>query len=163
MRIVIVVACAAACTSAPADVMGTYTGPLTRGDNGCNLVDWTPGMVITDLAFDVTQSGNAVSITATGSEATVLDNTVSGHTFTGSVSDVSLQVTIVGTRMRMMQTCMMRLDAAIVASASGTSLDGELHYRETVLDPSCLFFNDAGMVTSGAMGCDSVATFTDSR
>jgi hypothetical protein len=162
MRIVIVLACAA-CTSAPADVMGTYSGPLTRGDNGCNITDWTPGAIVADLGLDITQDGNAVQVTATGSEAAILDATVSGHTFTGSVSDVSLQVTIVGTHMRMMQNCMIRLDAAIIASASGSTLDGELHYRETVLDPSCLFLNDAGMVTSGAEGCDSVSTFTDSR
>ena len=162
MRIAIVVACAA-CTSTPADVMGTYTGSLTRGDNGCNLVDWTPGAVITDSAFDITQDGNSVAVAVTGSEAKVLDDTVSSHTLTGAVSDVSLQVTIIGTRMRMMQNCMFRLDAAIIASASGSTLDGELHYRETVLDPSCLFVTDAGVVTTGAMGCDSSETFSDSR
>jgi len=162
MRIAIVVACAA-CSSAPADVMGAYSGPLTLGDNGCNLVNWTPGAIITDLTFDVTQDGNEVTMSVEGSQATVLDDTVSGHTFSGSVSDVSLQVTIIGTRMRQMQNCMFRLDAAVIASASGTTLDGELHYRETVLDPSCLFVTDAGVVTTGAMGCDSVSTFSDTR
>jgi hypothetical protein len=162
MRIAILLACAA-CTNAPADVMGTYSGSLTRGDNGCNLSDWTPGAVISDVTFDISQDGGNVTVVANGSEATQLDNVVAQHTFLGAVSDVSLNVAIIGTRMRKMQTCMFRLDAAIIASVSGNSLNGELHYRETVLDPSCLFVNDAGVVSTGAMGCDSISTFSDTR
>ena len=165
MRLAILVACVAgaACTASPADVMGTYSGPLTRGDNGCNVADWVPGSQIDDVTFDITQSGSSVTVTTNGSEAAIQNSLVMGHTFTGDVTDSAINVLIVGTTMRTLNTCHFRLDAAITAAVSGSTLSGELHYRETVLDPSCLYVTDAGVITQNPTGCDSVSTFDDSR
>jgi len=165
MRFAILVACVvgAACTSSPADVMGTYSGPLTRGDNGCNVADWVPGAQIDDVTFDITQSGSTVNVTTNGSEAAVQNSLVMSHTFVGDVNDSSITVLIVGTTMRTLNTCHFRLDAALTASVSGNSLSGQMHYRETVLDPSCLYVDDAGVIMQNPTGCDSVSTFEDSR
>jgi hypothetical protein len=168
MRTAVVIACAvcassAACTNGPANVMGTYTGTITRGDNGCNLQDWTLGEVVDDVVLDVTQDGTEVIMTTSGSEVAMLDAIVSGHSFVGSVSDTSLNVVILGTRVRTQNTCKLRLDAVITATVSGSHLDGEFHFRETAVDPACLFLNDAGQVVQGVMGCDSIANISLSR
>jgi hypothetical protein len=143
--------------------MGTYSGPLTRGDNGCNVTDWAPGGQVDDVTFDIVQSGTSVTITTNGSEAAVEDAVVMGHTFSGDVTDSSLNALIVGTMMRTLNTCHFRLDAAMTATVSGTMLSGEIHYRETVLDPSCIYVTDAGIIEQNPTGCDSASTFSDSR
>ena len=102
-------------------------------------------------------------MTTSGSEVAFLDSTVSGHSFVGSVSDTSLNIVIIGTRVRTQNACKLRLDAVMNATVSGTHLDGELHYRETAVDPACLFLNDAGQVVQGVVGCDSITSISLSR
>jgi hypothetical protein len=157
MRLAILVACAA-CTSPPADVMGTYSGQITKGANGCMLENWTDGAVVDGVTLAVTQDGAAIAIDMGGGEANELELVLSNHTGQGQVSDTALTANIVGFRQITNGTCTLRLDGLVIADVSGTKLDGEFHFRQTVLDPGCVFVNDAGVISMGNPACDSVTT-----
>jgi hypothetical protein len=138
--------------------MGTYTGDLTRGANGCELENWTEGAVISGVTFDITQDGPSITMAVGGSELAELNLVLGNHNAIGQVSDTAVTANIVGVQQVVNGTCSLRLDGAIVASVSGTKLDGEFHFRQTVLNPGCEFLSDAGVVTTGNPGCDSVTT-----
>jgi hypothetical protein len=153
------IALAAACSSAPANVAGTYSASITQGSDGCQVATVMEGTVTPGTIMTITQSGGDLQLAATGALQGTLDQIVGTYVFSGSIDGNSLQLAINGAHTRSVDGCVFDLDAVITASAGGNQLSGALAYRAVSEDPTCLVINDAGSGFTGGVECDTEDPF----
>src|SRR5262245_62020742 len=97
MRHLVVVLCAAACSSETGNAAGDYMVTLTNRDNGCNFGNWTSGATA-NATVTLTQNDHDVTAAVTGLGAVALELAVGGHVYTGKISGDTLDLNLFGTR-----------------------------------------------------------------
>lgn len=132
-----------------ADVAGNYTVALTNRDNGCNFQNWTVGQQTTGVMVQITQSGSSVTADVKNLASVGLDAALGSHTFTGTISGDTLNLSITGTRALSMGNCAYTYNATIQASSQGDALSGRISYTAATNNNSdcgtlqgCLTFQD---------------------
>ena len=153
MRLLALLISVAACSTDDANVTGDYNVNLTNRDNGCNFMNWTVG---DSAAAMVTfgQNGSAVTATATGVGALILDVVLGGHVFSGRISGNSLDLTLFGTRSNTSGNCTYTFHAEIHAAVDGDVMTGQLDYAAaTNANPDC----------AGITNCRSFQDFNGTR
>lgn len=145
----------AACSSTPANVAGSYTVAVTDRDNGCNLMNWTPGNMNQGIGVTITQNGTTVVATVNGLTATYLDAVLGAHAFQGSVDGDHLSLTLFGTRTSNSGNCTWTYNADLEADLTGDILQGTIDYKpKTNGNPDC---------TTTLMTCASRQDFNGTR
>jgi hypothetical protein len=143
----------AAC-GGPANVAGTWTVDLTNRDNGCNLGNWTVGDTTNGIMVDITQASGDATANVNGVGGAALDLGVGGHTYTGPVNGEDIDLELFGTRPHSQGNCTYTYNSEILATLSGNSLSGEIHYTAaTNNNPDC----------ATIQGCLSVQEFAGVR
>jgi hypothetical protein len=127
----------AACGTDNADVVGDYTITLTNRDNGCNFGNWNAG-ANSSASITLTQSKSDVSAAVTGLGAVVLEVAIGGHTYAGTVSGNSIDLTLFGSRSNTTGNCTYTFNSEIHATINGDVLTGEIDYvSATNGNPDC--------------------------
>jgi len=120
---------AGACGSdTPANVAGTYTLALTVEQNQCGILNNDAGTTSTGATVVVTQDGSNVTAQVQGAAGLGLSLIAGSDTFTGKVSDHSLDLSIIGTVAGSSGTCAFTRNAHLVGKLEGDSLSGSVTY-----------------------------------
>ena len=137
-----------------ADVAGDFTINLTNRENGCAITDWVEGSTTTGITVTITQDGDQVTAMVSGLTATFLDLWLGSHTYQGTVSGSSLDLTLYGDNARSQGNCTYTINSTISATIDGDVLTGVIRYTAaTNNNPDC------GTLT----GCSSRQDFNGSR
>jgi hypothetical protein len=137
-----------------ADVAGEFTVNLTNRENGCAFTNWEVGSTSTGIPVTITQDGDRVTALVGGLTATFLDLWLGSHTYQGTVSGSSLDLTLYGTNSTSQGNCTYTVNSTITAAIDGDVLTGDIRYTAaTNNNPDC------GTLT----GCVSRQDFNGSR
>ncbi len=117
-----------ACSDEPADLSGNYSANLTSRDNGCNLANWQPGAMVSQVPVVITQTGADASAEVGGLAGVALELALASRVFIGEVDGSSFRLKIIGTRPQTSGNCTFTYDATMTGSLSGDSLSGRVSY-----------------------------------
>ena len=152
MRLLALVVCVAACSD-DRNAAGDYTVTVTDRANGCNIPNWTAGMMTT-ATVTLTQSSNNVTAVVTGLGGLALDVGLGSHSFTGKINGSTLDLDLFGTRSNSSGNCTYTINAKIRAVLDGDMLTGQIDYTSaTNGNPDC----------AAIEGCDSFQDIAGSR
>lgn len=132
---------ATACTTSDAIAAGDYTLTVTNRVNACNFGNWNAGDAASATAT-ITQNRNDVTASVTGLGALLLEASVGGHVFAGTIDGGSLTLDLIGTRSTTMGGCTHTYNGEINARLRGDILVGTLDYRAA---------------TDGSAACDPIS------
>lgn len=118
----------AACSEDPADISGNYSANLTARDNGCNLANWQPGAMVTQIPVVITQTDAEARAEVGGLAGVALELALASRLFIGEVDGDSFRLEIIGTRPQTSGNCTFTYDATMSGSLSGDSLSGRVSY-----------------------------------
>lgn len=124
----IAMAASSACSDEPADISGNYSANLTSRDNGCNLANWQPGAMVSQVPVVITQTGADASAEVGGLAGVALELALASRVFIGEVDGDSFRLKITGTRPQTSGNCTFTYDATMSGSLSGDSLSGRVSY-----------------------------------
>jgi len=142
MRHLVLVMCAAACSSDNGNAAGDYTVSLTNRDNGCSIMNWTVG-ASSNATVTLTQSDASVTASVTGLGAVALELVVGGHVYTGKISGDTLDLNLFGTRSNSTGNCTYTYNSEIHAVLDGNVLTGQIDYHAaTNNNPDCAAIKD---------------------
>jgi hypothetical protein len=128
----------AACGSDPVDAAGDYSLALTNRDNGCEFANWMVGNTASNVAFTITQDGDAATGTVGGLAGGFLDVALGDHVFSGPIDGNDLDLTLYGSRATSSGNCTYTINAEISAQLDGDVLTGAIDYRSaTNGNPDC--------------------------
>ena len=142
MRHLVLVMCAAACSSDNGNAAGDYTVSLTNRDNGCSIMNWTIA-ASSNATVTLTQSDASVTASVTGLGAVALELVVGGHVYTGKISGDTLDLNLFGTRSNSTGNCTYTYNSEIHAVLDGNVLTGQIDYHTaTNNNPDCAAIKD---------------------
>lgn len=147
-------ALACASCSGAANIAGDYSVSVTDGANGCNLADFTQGDTATGITVTITQSGSDATLVVGGAVGLEFEAALGSATFTGKVDGQHFELTLYGTRSYTMNSCTYTLDTTISGDEAADVIEGTATYKAaTNGSPDC----------GSIQGCSSVQTFNGTR
>jgi hypothetical protein len=155
--VVVGLALAACADDTPVDVAGTYTLNFARGENGCNLDNWTVGEAQAGVEVDLVHNSGSSEVNGTvkGTVGALVFLYLGTNMFSGRVSGREIDALLTSTYPAQMQgACTYKYQLHLTGMLNGDVLTGTLDIT-TATNGSA----DCG----GRQDCHSLESFNGTR